>query len=66
MKFDKIVVASHNQGKIKEIKAECTPGIFNGAAKRVVTQKPHGRKEQTASVVGESIGKQSPDLSLQD
>ena len=55
-------------GEIKEIKPECTPAVFNGAAKRIVTKQADGHKKDVsiAKNTGKDAGQQTPELTLQD
>lgn len=63
-----IYVHQNNAGEIKKIESECSPGIFNGPSQTVVAEKGNGNEEHVAvtCAVGEGVGKQPPDLTLEN
>lgn len=55
-------------GEIEQIKFQRTPDIFHGPAKRIIAEQGNSDQDQVAvsGSVGEGIGKQPPDLALQN
>ena len=61
-------IHQNHAGEIEQIEFQCSPDILHGTTKRIVTQQGNGNQNQiaVAGSVGEGVGKQPPDLSLQN
>ena len=59
-------IHQHDTAKIKQIKSEGAPAIFQSSAQRVVAEQTNQYQKGIADRIGKYIGKQTPNLTTQD
>ena len=59
-------VHHHHAGEIKQVEAEGAPDILHGPAQRVIAQQRDGGQQDITGVVGQGIGNQPPDLTVEN
>ena len=61
-------VHQNHAGNIEQIELQCAPDIFHSTSEGIVAQQGNGNQKQitVAGTIGEGIGKQAPDLTMQD
>ena len=59
-------IHQYHAGKIEQIKAESSPGDLHSPSQRIVAEQADGGEQNVAGIVGKHIGKQTPNLTLQN